>query len=300
MSSEFFESLLSLRSKLVYADGVCGRWGIDHNSHTAIWFHLVTKGGGWLHYPSRAGPIPCQAGDVAVFLPHAEPHYFSYSADEVVFDYPDAKKTSFEASSTGFVCTVVERGLPRAQLWSALPGEILIPRTAAGSDIADLVRLTIDEAHAQRLGSYAVIERLCDSIFVLRVRHCIEHGRAGVTSLAAMQDRRIDTALNLIQREPWYPWTVGELSERASVSRTVLTEAFQRVPGCAPGEYLMCWRMQTADHLLRASTLPVKTIAERCGYASVSAFTRAFKKCHGVAPGSYRRLRSANATEDRA
>jgi len=32
---------LNLHAKLVYSGGVCGRWLMDHNSETSVWFHLV-------------------------------------------------------------------------------------------------------------------------------------------------------------------------------------------------------------------------------------------------------------------
>jgi AraC-like DNA-binding protein len=293
MPSDLFSSLLSLRSKLVYAGGVCGRWAIDHNSDTAVWLHLVTSGRGWVHYPTKAQPVAFEAGDVVVFLPHAQKHYLSYSPHELVFDYPDARKARFDEGTTGFVCALIELGLPRAGLWHALPPEIFVRKSEADGILADLIRHTIAEAHQQRFGSFSVIERLCDNVFVLIVRHCIERGLLQEGVFAAMQDRRVETVLSLIHREPWLPWTVATLSAHAGLSRTVLTDKFTKMMGCPPGEYLNRWRMQTAANLLKESGLPVEGIAERCGYASVSAFTRAFKQSFGVSPGAYRRDRSA-------
>ena len=47
---------LNLRAKLAYAGGVCGQWLMDHNSDKSIWFHLVSKGSGWVHSPAWAEP----------------------------------------------------------------------------------------------------------------------------------------------------------------------------------------------------------------------------------------------------
>ena len=292
MPSDFFSGLLSLRSKLVYAGGVCGRWAIDHNSDRATWFHLVTKGAGWVHYPARAHAVPFEEGDVFVFLPHSQTHYLTYSAHELTFDDPDARKTRIEDGSTGFVCAIVELGLPKASLWQALPPEIVVRRRDADGMLAELVRQTIAEAHQERFGSFSVIERLCDAIFVLAVRHCLEHGMLEAGTLAAMRDDKLEKALSLIHREPWVPWTLATLGAQAGCSKTALTARFMQVMGCPPGEYLTRWRMQTAANLLQESSLPVEVAAERCGYASTSAFTRAFKRSFGVSPGSYRRDRS--------
>jgi AraC-like DNA-binding protein len=300
MPADLFNSLLTVKAKLVYAGGVCGRWGIDHNSDTTVWLHLVTKGDGWVHFPSSSKVVPLAEGDMIVFLPHAEPHYLSYSPRELRFDYPDARKTSWDDGTTAFVCAVIDLALPKAYLWRVLPAEIHIRRSEADEMLADLTRHIIAEARQQRFGSFSVIERLCDSVFVLMIRHCVEHALVGAGVLAAMRDSRLETVLSLIHREPWHPWTVGALGARAGLSKTVLTERFSQFMGCPPGEYLVRWRMHTAANWLRESALPIEVVAERCGYNSVSAFSRAFTRCYGVAPGAYRGGADSSPASDTA
>ena len=59
--------------------------------------------------------------------------------------------------------------------------------------------------------------------------------------------------------------------------------------GMPPMHYVTEWRMQQARRLLRETRLPVEQVAEEAGYASVPAFSRAFKKTTGLSPGSARR-----------
>ena len=290
MAGDFFNSLLGLRARLTYAGGVCGRWAIDHNSDRAIWFHLVTQGSVWVHSPQRTSPLQLDEGDLVAFLPHAPLHYFSYSPHELVFGAEGAAKTSWDQGSAAFVCAVVDLGLAQAGFWRALPAEIVIRSADAQGMLAQLLRLIVAEAHQYRFGSFSIVERLCDSIFVLTLRHCVERGMVHDEAFRAMQDRRLLTVLSLIHREPWHPWTVAELGARSGLSRTALTDKFTQVMGCPPKKYLVQWRMQTAAHLLKESTLAVEIIAEKCGYCSVSAFSRTFKRCLGVAPGVYRQL----------
>jgi AraC-like DNA-binding protein len=54
-------------------------------------------------------------------------------------------------------------------------------------------------------------------------------------------------------------------------------------------QYLAKWRMQLAARQLRAGIATVAQIAERTGYESEAAFSRAFKKIVGVSPGALRR-----------
>ena len=55
---------------------------------------------------------------------------------------------------------------------------------------------------------------------------------------------------------------------------------------------------QQAAACLRDSALPLEEVAERCGYDSASAFSRAYKRAYGVAPGQWRRLHTGALRAD--
>lgn len=280
---------LNLRAKLAYAGGVCGQWLMDHNSDRSIWFHLVSKGQGWAHSPAWETPLELVAGDLILFLPHAAQHFLSYSLDELPRDTTGTRATDWEEGETGFVCGEIELGTPQSLLWRALPPEIVIRKDEAGEMLARLVQLIISESSYSRFGSESVIERLCDSLFILVVRHCIEANIVKRGVFAAMQDPRLAAALELIHQQPWQPWSIAELCSRAGMSKTVLAEKFAEVIGNSPIEYLTGWRMQIAARWLRESGMTVERMAERCGYDSAPAFSKAFKRSFGVSPGAYRR-----------
>jgi AraC-like DNA-binding protein len=56
-------------------------------------------------------------------------------------------------------------------------------------------------------------------------------------------------------------------------------------------QYLTQWRMQVAANLLAQSGAKVAAIASDVGYESEAAFSRAFKKATGFAPGAWRETR---------
>jgi AraC family transcriptional activator of mtrCDE len=280
---------LNLHAKLAYSGGFCGRWLIDHNSDQSIWFHLVSKGKSWVHSPRWQTPLTLEDGDLALFLPHAARHYLSYSSDHLPADATDTIATTWEAGEIGFVCGEIELGMPKSALWQALPGEIVIRKSQAGEILGKLIELIVSESAGNRFGSGSVVERLCDSIFVLVVRHCLDEGLVHRGVFAAMQDRRLETVLGLMHQEPWQPWTIAELCSRAGLSKTVLSEKFTELVGASPIEYLISWRMQIAAHWLKEPGMTIERVAERCGYDSVSAFGKAFKRSFGFSPGAYRR-----------
>lgn len=280
---------LNLRAKLAYVGGVCGHWRMDHNSDRSVWFHLVSKGRGWVHSPVYAPPLELTEGDLILFLPHAAQHYLSYSPTDLPAGFEGTRLTGFGEGEAAFVCGEIELALPQSPLWRALPAEIVIRRAEAGDILMQLIELVIAESARPGFGSASVIERLCDSFFILVIRRCIETGSVREGVFAALQDQRLATVLELIHLEPWKPWTIAELCARAGLSRTVLIEKFAATIGTSPIEYLTGWRMQIAVRWLAESGMTIERLAERCGYESASAFNKAFKRHFGVAPGRYRR-----------
>jgi len=76
---------------------------------------------------------------------------------------------------------------------------------------------------------------------------------------------------------------------------TVLADRFRRLLDQPPMHYLAGWRLQLAAQQLKASELPTKTIADRAGYESEAAFSRAFKRRFGLPPGEWRRQQHGSA-----
>lgn len=282
---------LNLRAKLAYAGGVCGRWMMDHNSENSIWFHLLGKGQGWVHSPTWETPLAMEEGDLILFMPHAAKHFLSYSGDDLPGDATETRSADWEEAEAGFVCGEFELGVPQSpsRLWQALPAEIVIRKSQAGATLALLVEIVIRESAGRRFGSDSVVERLCDSLFVLVVRHCIEGNLVHRGVFAAMQDPRLAKVLDLIHREPWQNWTIATLCARAGLSKTVLWGKFAALLDASPIDYLTNWRMQIAARWLKESGMTIERVAERCNYDSVPAFSKAFKRSFGVSPGAYRR-----------
>ena len=74
------------------------------------------------------------------------------------------------------------------------------------------------------------------------------------------------------------------------MSRSMLAERFMHFVGVPPIQYLAQWRIQLAASLLRTSKSSLAEIAERVGYGSETALSRAFKRWVGTAPANYRRV----------
>ena len=67
-----------------------------------------------------------------------------------------------------------------------------------------------------------------------------------------------------------------------------MIRAFRRVLGVPPLAYLLQFRVNRAQALLREGS-PLAPVAYSCGFADQSHLTRAFKRVVGVPPGQYAR-----------
>jgi len=160
---------------------------------------------------------------------------------------------------------------------------------------ASLQLLSMETAQ-QRLGSGLIVSRLADIIFMQAVRAHIEtlDPEADHGWLAALADRRLGAALNLLHKNVAANWTVEALAAAAGMSRSAFALRFKEKVGQSPLDYLTRWRMFRAGHLLRNSDKALVEIAGSVGYDSEAAFNKAFKRTTGSAPGAYRRsMRSA-------
>jgi len=101
------------------------------------------------------------------------------------------------------------------------------------------------------------------------------------------------TAMNMtgsvITIEPEDDWTVESLASKVGMSRSAFAARFAQLVEEPPLTYLTRWRMQKASRLLETSPAGVAEIAKRVGYDAEAAFSKAFKRWIGVAPGAYRR-----------
>lgn len=84
--------------------------------------------------------------------------------------------------------------------------------------------------------------------------------------------------------------SVASIARGAGLSIGKLERAFNAELGMGPAEYYRRMRMERARDLLEHSSLPVREIGLVCGYASFSAFVRAFRTTYGKTP---RKLRAS-------
>ena len=198
---------------------------------------------------------------------------------------------------TRFICAAYDYDHEVAHpLLSLLPPVVHIPADAPGDGgpIQSTLRLLGSELGGRSPGSRSVVARLTDVLFVQVLREWLERESGGACWLRALRDPQIAEVIAVMHARPAEPWTLASLAQSVNLSRATLARRFTELVGQPPLAYLTRWRMDLAARRLRETTEPVNVIAHGVGYTSEFAFSRAFTRMRGEAPGRYRRaLRAA-------
>jgi len=99
----------------------------------------------------------------------------------------------------------------------------------------------------------------------------------------------IGRALALLHEEPGRAWTVDALAREVALSRSLLAQRFAALVGESPMQYLKRWRLALAARALRSGDEAIARVAERSGYETDAAFSRAFKREFGRPPSAWRK-----------
>ncbi len=276
-----------LRAGIYGHPQLCGIWQMGTSGHRRAAFHLIGAGRCWLHLRGGAAPEPLQGGDLVV-LPHDVWHMLTGTPE--LHGEETLMPVATEGSFTTMVCGYFEfEAGDKNPILDALPEVILVRREDAGRHLELIGQLLLDEAQSNSIGTRTVLDKLADALFVMVVRQHISSMPDQRGLLAALADPRLRKALAGIHREPGAGWTLETLAQQAGMSRTSFTQRFAELVGSTPIEYLTRWRMTQAELLLRNPQTSVAAVAERVGYETEAAFRKAFKRVHGVGPGSIRR-----------
>ncbi|MDQ4072173.1 MAG: helix-turn-helix transcriptional regulator, partial [Actinomycetota bacterium] len=95
-------------------------------------------------------------------------------------------------------------------------------------------------------------------------------------------------AMGLMRAEYRRALTLEDVARRIATSPRQLQRAFEEAGAPPFAQCLTSVRMERAAELLRETDWPVIDVATAVGYSRHSAFTKAFRRRHGVAPSVMR------------
>lgn len=267
-----------------------------------LMFHVVMSGSCWLEIDGIA-PCPMQPGDL-VLVPHGEGHrllsepgvpavnLFDIPREQVSDRYEILRHGQGGATAT-MVCGTVRFDHPAAQQLVRLLPKLICVKVLQSPQmewIQSTIRLMAAEAREMRPGGETIITRLADILIIQAIRAWMDEDPSAKTGwLGALKDKQIGYAILLVQRDPAREWTVASLANAVGMSRSAFAARFKELVGESPMQYITRWRMNVALGWLREQDVSLGELADRLGYRSEAAFSRAFKRFIGVSPGAARR-----------
>ncbi|NNE10720.1 MAG: AraC family transcriptional regulator [Ilumatobacter sp.] len=268
-----------------------------------VWFHVITAGScvlvddeGTEHHARRGDLVvfPHGAGHRATDDPSLDPALVMELPHEYLSPHYAVLRHGGDGERTDLVCGAVRLAHPAARdLLAVLPPAIRVdPSTdrRALEWLPGILGMIAAETAEPRPGGEAVVTRLCDILVISAIRSWIDTDPAARTGwLGALHDPQIGRAVALVHRHPERDWTVAELASTVAMSRSAFAARFKELVGDGPMRYVTRWRMNVATDLLREEGLTVAQAGARLGYASEAAFSRAYRRTTGTAPGAVRR-----------
>jgi AraC-like DNA-binding protein len=288
-------------------------------------FHILERGQFWITVNGNVSFL-MREGDAVVF-PHGRAHIMSSLREPSSSDVQSIPLDTLVADANGGVTSVTFGGHGEASrvicgylqcdqkfnpmvgslpmvLWLRLGQHADSPlivddgkfppwcvlQLQEGQWLESTLQYTVQEVNKGRPGNAAMLSRLSEIMFVEVLRQYMQQLPPEYDSwLAAVRDRSVGQALQLMHAQPDRPWTVEDLASAVAVSRSSLAQRFTTLIGETPMQYLAGWRMQIAKHLLRQTNLTISEIASRTGYTSEVAFNHAFKRVVGQPPVTWRK-----------
>lgn len=138
------------------------------------------------------------------------------------------------------------------------------------------------------LGTRTMVCTMMKQVMILLLRAHFERLGASSPLSMTLAHPRLSHALLAILENPQNAHTLDSLAAAAGMSRSRFVHHFGSAYGRTPMEFVQLARLRAAARMLRASRLPVKTVAATVGYASRSHFSRAFRTEFGSDPTAYR------------
>lgn len=273
-------------------------YGVRFDARLAARLVVITRGSTWLVADSLPRPVPLAAGDCLIVK---EGSLFSLQ-DElarrlVPCERILAKITGRTVKHGGDgVLTELISGALAFDAAAAEPLTALMPpivHVRLDESQAHLVQTTIQlmglETAQEGLGAGLVLGRLADVLFVQAVRAWCNSDKQVHGWLAGLKNDRLAASIRAMHGDLARDWTVETLAREAGLSRSAFAALFKNVTGQTPLEYLTSWRMYRTRVLLRGSDLSLSEIAQRVGYETDTALSRAFRRSQGISPGQWRR-----------
>ncbi|MEP3639666.1 MAG: AraC family transcriptional regulator [Paracoccaceae bacterium] len=289
--------LIGFKSSIYFQKNFCGHWKMSVANTGFAQFHFIVRGTAFLEYDGRIEQL--SAGDLVLF-PKGATHAISDHPDtpamrgqDVIAAMEKGQEPFIEGPpTTRMVCGHFEYDLTHLHPFMRdLPPCILIRANELeiGSLMSALLPLIVSETRSSPLGGRIVTEHLSQALFASILRVHFDQDATKIGFYAGLRNDRIILAIAAIHEVDGWKYSLSDLAAIAGMSRSSFATKFKQHVGQTAGEYASTWRLLKARLALQDSRKTIDQVAHEHGYASASAFSRAFRDALGVSPSHARK-----------
>ncbi len=275
--------------------GAC-RLGLDRDAGATL--HYVLEGSGAL-VVSGAGRLPLTPGTL-VFVPAGRAHSLlsepgsrgrstGVSCEATALRLAHLVEGGGGSGGSGrmlVVCGRITLGLRGAHGLVDLLADPMVVPAADDPALRDGIGGLLRELSVPAPGGRAMLRALLTQCAIAMLRHRPE----ALRFQPLLADARLARALQAMLDNPGAPHSVESLAGAAGMSRTSFALRFADAAGTTPARLLRDLRLTRAAALLARGDIGVDRVALRMGFASRSAFSRAFAARFGHSPSHRRRV----------
>jgi len=156
---------------------------------------------------------------------------------------------------------------------------------AGGTAAMDLMLALIAQRHGPALAA-----AIAENFLHPRIRGGDESQRMQVQWRYGVSDARLAKAIGFMEQNMQIPQSPCAIADMAGVSSRQLERLFQKAFQASPARFYLELRLKHARTLLRQSSESIQQIADRCGFSSVSHFSRAYRAVFADTPARSRTL----------
>ena len=145
------------------------------------------------------------------------------------------------------------------------------------------ILLSLLEEYSRKEKAYEI--RMKGYIFEL-VALLVRFNLVGIPGpdIGVRDSRRIAAVVRTIERDFALPLTLEDIAADLNLNYSYVSRYFKKMTGRNFKEYLDFIRICEAEHRMLARTDYLYEIAEQCGFASVQAFNRVYRRIRGCTP----------------
>lgn len=131
----------------------------------------------------------------------------------------------------------------------------------------------------------------CSALVYDFLIHLMKYSHRQDDEAVEQKYERLRPAFDRINRQYGTVITIEDLADDIGVTPQHFCRLFKRATGHRPFEYINTYRIaKCKDLMIQHPEMPIRKIAEECGYESLNYFCSVFRRLEGMSAGSYRHL----------